>query len=69
MQQHLRSRPGQETGQTRPAVFPYGRTEHSSHWPATPGAATCPDCGATAIDAQGLLDCPDCDWFGRRDAE
>ncbi|MEM4780444.1 MAG: hypothetical protein QXG03_02605 [Halalkalicoccus sp.] len=22
--------------------------------------ATCPDCGATSINVQGLLDCPNC---------
>lgn len=51
---------------TTPAVFPYGRVDETSPWPRTPGASDCPDCGAVAINVQGVLDCPDCAWSTAR---
>lgn len=50
---------------SRPAIFPYGRIETNVQWPATPGADTCPACGANVVDVQGLADCPDCAWTSR----
>lgn len=60
--------PPEDGGQTdSPAVFPYGRTDRTSHWPDATGPTDCPDCGTTAFDVQGLQDCPDCAWSGRVD--
>lgn len=48
--------------------FPYGTASESPtrqpDWPATPGAASCPECSDAVRNVQGLLDCPSCDWSG-----
>lgn len=67
MQPNLLS-PSEARGQTSgPDVFPYGRTDTTSHWPDATGPADCPDCGAVAIDVQGIQDCPDCQWTSHGD--
>lgn len=51
--------------ETRPAVFPYGRVDEDSQWPATPGTDDCARCGAETINVHGVLDCPECEWSDR----
>lgn len=67
MQSNLVSIPEDTAQPSRPAVFPYGRIESSSRWPATPGTQDCPDCGSSIVGVQGLRDCPDCAWTSHGD--
>jgi hypothetical protein len=36
----------------------------SDHETVPTHVATCPTCGASVVDGQGLLACTDCDWAG-----
>jgi hypothetical protein len=57
--------------------FPYGKLDAAavsqqdadvtaSIAPTVGGPDACPDCGGATTNAQGVLDCADCDWAGRK---
>lgn len=51
---------------SRAVTFGPTQFDGTSPWPDTADPAACPDCETRTINAQGLADCPDCDWSAGR---
>jgi len=65
MQPTLTSGAPEQSTRDRPAVFPYGRVDGPSRWPARSATLCCPHCAEPSVNAQGVAHCPDCDWTTR----
>lgn len=65
MQPTLLSGAAERSARDGPAVFPYGRVDGPSRWPAAAAASRCPHCDEQSVNAQGIDHCPGCDWSGR----